>query len=530
MAPQDLSELSRPGMVAPSLSYVICTAPRTGSSLLASALDRTGVAGHPAEYFDAHARNEDVWRRRLGIGSEAEYWDKVVSAGTTPNGVFGLKLHQHQWPALRRRLGPPDAEATHLDELMRARLGDVRYIWLRRRNKIAQGISYSRAVLTDEWWRDAKRPTQDRQKPPEPVFDYDHVDRHVRLVREFDDYWLKFFRQHRVPALVLVYEDFVAAYEDTVRGVLRFLGVPETGAAIPAPGFERQADDRSLDWERRYQQKSQPGPGPAPDPVPPAEEAAKLPLVAYDVSGRNPRPIIPAPVPRKWMDATPYRFAYRCLPMLIANQSGWLVLNTQPILISWTGGDEPGAVTLQSLDGNTPYVADSHFGSGIVTFHMDFLFRTPPGYNLLVRGPVNTPKDGIYPLDGIVESDWSEATFTMNWKLTRPNHAVAFEKDEPIAMIAPVRRGELERFEPTIQRLSDRPALEAGYQEWCRSRLDFNAGLKVENSDARRIAWQRHYLQGRTVAAQPAPEHQTGLALAEFHDARSGGSRGSGGE
>jgi hypothetical protein len=31
----------------------------------------------------------------------------------------------------------------------------------------------------------------------------------------------------------------------------------------------------------------------------------------------------------------------------------------------------------------------------------------------------------ISPLDGIVETDWLEATFTMNWKLTRPNHTVA---------------------------------------------------------------------------------------------------------
>src|SRR3712207_8402233 len=33
--------------------------------------------------------------------------------------------------------------------------------------------------------------------------------------------------------------------------------------------------------------------------------------------------------------------------------------------------------------------ARSHFGSGILTWNLPFLFRTPPGYNLHVRGPAN---------------------------------------------------------------------------------------------------------------------------------------------
>jgi Family of unknown function (DUF6065) len=67
-----------------------------------------------------------------------------------------------------------------------------------------------------------------------------------------------------------------------------------------------------------------------------------------------------------WMDATPHRLA-------IANRAGWLI-------------QIPTRV-----------------------------FRTPPGCNLYVRGPANSPKDGIAALEGIIETDWSEATFTMNW-------------------------------------------------------------------------------------------------------------------
>ena len=40
------------------------------------------------------------------------------------------------------------------------------------------------------------------------------------------------------------------------------------------------------------------------------------------------QPLIrPAPARRDWMDATPESFAYRCLPLDIANAHGWELLN-----------------------------------------------------------------------------------------------------------------------------------------------------------------------------------------------------------
>ena len=38
--------------------------------------------------------------------------------------------------------------------------------------------------------------------------------------------------------------------------------------------------------------------------------------------------LIAAPADRDWMDATPNRFANRCLPLRIAAQAGWFVVNS----------------------------------------------------------------------------------------------------------------------------------------------------------------------------------------------------------
>lgn len=136
--------------------------------------------------------------------------------------------------------------------------------------------------------------------------------------------------------------------------------------------------------------------------------------------------LVPATRERAWMEATDQRFANRCLPMLIANQAGWFLIGRHTVRVRWTGGRSPSSLTIEVLSGDGPCPAISHFGHGIVTWHVPYLFRTPPGYNLLVRGPANWPRDGIAALEGVVEADWSDATFTMNWQMTRPRHAVTF--------------------------------------------------------------------------------------------------------
>jgi uncharacterized protein DUF6065 len=154
----------------------------------------------------------------------------------------------------------------------------------------------------------------------------------------------------------------------------------------------------------------------------------------------------------------------------------------------------------------------------VLTFMVGYLFRTPPGYNLYVHGPANCPKDGVTALEGVVESDWTESTFTMNWKVTRPNHPIVFEADEPIAMITPMPRHQLERFQPVIRNISEDPELEALHREWASSRQRHNAELGIPNSQAQKEGWQRHYMRGTSIRKEPAPEHQTSLALNDFVD------------
>lgn len=239
-------------------------------------------------------------------------------------------------------------------------------------------------------------------------------------------------------------------------------------------------------------------------------------LVAYRLGPASGMPLVPAPQARTWMDATHDRFAYRCLPLLIANQSGWVALNTHAVLVTWDGGHSKESIRIETLRGEGPCPASSHFGHGVLTWTLPYLFRTSAGHNLLLRGVPNLPKDGASPLEGIVESDWSPATATMNHQLTRPGLTVRFDVDEPVCMVLPVRRGELEQVTPEIRALTDDPELSDQHRAWAASRHQFLGALSAGGAPPGTPGWQRDYFQGTSPGGARAPEHQRKVRLRPF--------------
>ena len=85
-------------------------------------------------------------------------------------------------------------------------------------------------------------------------------------------------------------------------------------------------------------------------------------LTAYALQAPLAR-LEPADIRRTWMDSTPGGFANRCLPLLIANQSGWVLLNRGTVRVTWDGGPEAQDVTVES-DTDEAELPQSHFGGG----------------------------------------------------------------------------------------------------------------------------------------------------------------------
>ena len=239
-------------------------------------------------------------------------------------------------------------------------------------------------------------------------------------------------------------------------------------------------------------------------------------LTVYTLDG-HPIDIRPAPLERDWMDASKERFAYRCLPLNIANAHGWEMLVPIGFQAVWNGTKDLNAISVIA-DGGKDAPAASHFGMGVLTFNVNCLFRTEPEYDLLVQGPVNQPKDAISALTGIIETDWAPYTFTMNWMFTRAGAVVRFEEGEPFCHVYPIRRGEVEEFTPRLIPIADEPGIKQQLNAWEISRNKFIEDLKVPGSDADKEKWQKLYYRGLDAEGNlvKAVDHRTKVKVKPF--------------
>lgn len=216
---------------------------------------------------------------------------------------------------------------------------------------------------------------------------------------------------------------------------------------------------------------------------------------------------------RTWMDQTNDGFANRCLPLTIANQAGWVLSCPVEFSARWNGGSSPNRTVrfrFQSDAARFGSQIRSHFGSGIITFSVPYLFRTPTGTWLIARGLPNEPKANCCALEGLVETDWSTATFTMNWKILRPNVSITFLRGEPICFLQPVRIDVIERLDPRVLPIESAPRLSRSYSDWVESRIRFNS------SPVRGASWQKHYHRGEEVGGGRNSNHRTALRLRAF--------------
>ena len=246
-------------------------------------------------------------------------------------------------------------------------------------------------------------------------------------------------------------------------------------------------------------------------------QVEKQTLTAFRVPGRFPLRIVPAPADRQWMDVTTEGWANRCLPLRIANQTGWVILNDCEFEAVWGGKAGLDSMKILPKHGEMPGGVSSMFGHGVLTWDIPYLFRTPPGMNLLVRGPANMPKDGASAFEAIVETDWLPYPFTMNWRFLKPLKTVKFEKDEPICMILPVPRDAVERFAPQIRNLESEPELLKSYETWHERRVYAQTAMAEKTETKQQVMKkQGHYIRGEGHLGEHAHGHQTKVKVAEF--------------
>jgi LPS sulfotransferase NodH len=238
-------------------SYLICATPRSGSTLLCGLLDSSGVAGHPASYFnrktlDAYAGEWRISRRRDGRIDE-EFVRAARTAGKTSNGVFGGRIMAETLPELIGDLAATgSAPAATEADLLTAQFGRLRFVHLRRRDVVAQAVSFAKALQT-HFWHPGEAVLPGGQ---DPHYDEGLIGELVATIERFEADWAAWFTAQQIAPCEVTYEDLAADPLHTAQMVLDYLGLSVPPDRQLVIGHRRQADQLNAEWITRFRSTS----------------------------------------------------------------------------------------------------------------------------------------------------------------------------------------------------------------------------------------------------------------------------------
>ena len=242
----------------PKISYTIWFSQRTGSTLLTKALEATGVAGKPGEWFNCTPDLRNEFHR----ASYAEIQEHLWTLGSTENEVFGIKhsFHEPHFSKLIEEMHefptcPP--EETNRVAVWEHAFPNHRHIFMTRRNKVRLAVSWWKAIQSQQWHR---LPGELRKEVDVTnAYSYEAI-RHLYNECSMREAGIQeFFTEGGILPLNIFYEDFIQEYEQTIRTVLAFLELDAQSIQIPAPLLEKTADDISEVWVQRFRREHQQG-------------------------------------------------------------------------------------------------------------------------------------------------------------------------------------------------------------------------------------------------------------------------------
>lgn len=232
--------------------------------MLCGMLAATGVAGAPESYF--HAPSVERWAESLGITRDkaqpdcawlARIFAAARCAGAAGTGLFGLRLQAHSLAYFLDRLRQvhpgENRDPAGFSTMFSGTFGAPRYLYLHRRSKLDQAISYRRARQSGLWHQGSDGRDIERLATVEsPGYDAAALRESIAEMTGYDRLWEDFFARETIAPLRIDYDRLTKAPHDTLKTILAHLGrdpAAADGVDIPT---RKLADATSHAWARRY--------------------------------------------------------------------------------------------------------------------------------------------------------------------------------------------------------------------------------------------------------------------------------------
>ena len=217
--------------------FFICTPARAGGTLFMDLLNSSGKLQKVTVYLSGAGEletDEDI----------LSYWENIpVDFGRK----WGTKVYVENLHIVERYLF-----------LKKISPSSVKWIWLRRRDKINQAISHYRALRTNVWHIRKGSNQEDKNTANSDIeIPIEELNQFILFYFFVDSAWENFFRINEIKPYTIFYEDFIdkSDWKPTIKGVLDFLEVPsqsdfnvDTNLLKPTPDSTPIIYERFLDY------------------------------------------------------------------------------------------------------------------------------------------------------------------------------------------------------------------------------------------------------------------------------------------
>jgi LPS sulfotransferase NodH len=220
--------------IPPTTQLMVATVPRSGSTAICLDLWRTGLLGAPLEYTNLDLMNQNPrWKKFLR--HEVQFWRELQRVRTSPNGVFSYKFFVQAYVEILKK-----------KPKLLPRISPTHVVYFTREDKLAQAVSYSRAIQSGAWFANA---------PPRHSCQYDeaHIQDCLEQISRQERSWEYVFCITDTRPLSVSYEKFMSAPGSVVQTILEYV-VPGSVIREPLdiPKIEIQRDAVSDDWKQRF--------------------------------------------------------------------------------------------------------------------------------------------------------------------------------------------------------------------------------------------------------------------------------------
>lgn len=222
-----------PRVDKPTKFLIIASTGRCGSHMLGHALHQTRRFGFPLEY--ANPSNLAEWKRRLGIDDFAGVIAEIQKRRTSPNGLFGIKIHYSHI----KQFGGFDQLDSYFP--------NAHYILLSRKDVLRQAVSLSIASQTGVWMSGQKAVNDN------PVYDGKHIDHCLRQTILENASWRYVLAGSGRNYMEIDFDSVRKQLSQSIEKIARFVNVAVDPADIPTQQVtKRQSVDINAEWAEKF--------------------------------------------------------------------------------------------------------------------------------------------------------------------------------------------------------------------------------------------------------------------------------------